>query len=81
MDTASSLERESRFGLRRFEVCDNVDLETVLMEYESFYFVKFQKYPKLTKKLSEQGGCVELFHYFNASLLHLICSSNLYLAF
>ncbi|XP_026886936.1 katanin p60 ATPase-containing subunit A-like 2 isoform X2 [Electrophorus electricus] len=25
------------------------------MEYESFYFVKFQKYPKITKKLPEQG--------------------------
>ncbi|KAG5272328.1 hypothetical protein AALO_G00164250 [Alosa alosa] len=55
VDTANSLDKETRFGLRRFEVCDNVDLDTVLMEYESFYFVKFQKYPKLTKKLPEQG--------------------------
>lgn len=55
MDAASALERETHFGLRRFEVCDNVDLDTVLTEYESFYFVKFQKYPKLTKKLPEQG--------------------------
>ncbi|XP_062869917.1 katanin p60 ATPase-containing subunit A-like 2 [Trichomycterus rosablanca] len=55
VDTASTLEQESSFGLHRFEVCDNVDLETVLMEYESFYFIKFQKYPKLTKKLQEQG--------------------------
>lgn len=38
-------------------MCDNVDLDTVLMEYESFYFIKFQKYPKLTKKLPEQGKC------------------------
>ncbi|XP_047016811.1 katanin p60 ATPase-containing subunit A-like 2 isoform X2 [Ictalurus punctatus] len=54
-DAASALEKETNFGLRRFEVCDNVDLDTVLMEYESFYFIKFQKYPKLTKKLPEQG--------------------------
>ncbi|XP_031433290.1 katanin p60 ATPase-containing subunit A-like 2 isoform X2 [Clupea harengus] len=55
LDTANSLDKETRFGLRRFEVCDNVDLDTVLMEYESFYFIKFQKYPKLTKKIPEQG--------------------------
>ncbi|XP_026128889.1 katanin p60 ATPase-containing subunit A-like 2 isoform X1 [Carassius auratus] len=55
MDSAKALEKESSFALCRFEVCDNVDLETVLMEYESYYLVKFQKYPKLTKKLTEQG--------------------------
>ena len=26
------------------------------MEYESYYFVKFAKYPKITKKLSTQSG-------------------------
>uniref|UniRef100_A0A4W4GUV6 Katanin p60 ATPase-containing subunit A-like 2 n=1 Tax=Electrophorus electricus TaxID=8005 RepID=A0A4W4GUV6_ELEEL len=57
LDAANALEQETSFGLRRFEVCDNVDLDTILMEYESFYFVKFQKYPKITKKLPEQGRC------------------------
>uniref|UniRef100_A0A8C1HNR3 Katanin p60 ATPase-containing subunit A-like 2 n=1 Tax=Cyprinus carpio carpio TaxID=630221 RepID=A0A8C1HNR3_CYPCA len=55
LDSAKALEKESSFALCRFEVCDNVDLETVLMEYESYYLIKFQKYPKLTKKLTEQG--------------------------
>ncbi|KAG9263464.1 katanin p60 ATPase-containing subunit A-like 2 isoform X1 [Astyanax mexicanus] len=55
MDAASCLEQDTNFGLRRFEVCDNIDLDTILMEYESYYFIKFQKYPKLTKKLPEQG--------------------------
>nr|CQR66245.1 Katanin-like protein 2, isoform L1 [Mus musculus] len=50
MDAAKALEEETKLGLRRFEVCDNVDLETILMEYESYYFVKFQKYPKVVKK-------------------------------
>ncbi|OBS76058.1 hypothetical protein A6R68_17488, partial [Neotoma lepida] len=49
-NAANALEEESKLGLRRFEVCDNVDLETILMEYESYYFVKFQKYPKMVKK-------------------------------
>ncbi|XP_077099347.1 katanin p60 ATPase-containing subunit A-like 2 [Siphateles boraxobius] len=55
MDSAKALEKDSSFGLCRFEVCDNVDLDTVLVEYESYYFIKFQKYPKITKKLPEQG--------------------------
>ncbi|XP_057177898.1 katanin p60 ATPase-containing subunit A-like 2 isoform X2 [Triplophysa rosa] len=53
-DAAKALEKESSVSLCRFEVCDNVDLDTVLMEYESYYYIKFQKYPKLTKKLPEQ---------------------------
>lgn len=56
MDAATALEQDTHFGLRRFEVCDNIDLDTIVMEYESYYFIKFQKYPKLTKKLPEQGG-------------------------
>ncbi|XP_059974540.1 katanin p60 ATPase-containing subunit A-like 2 isoform X4 [Mesoplodon densirostris] len=53
IDAANALEQETKLGLRRFEVCDNVDLETILMEYESYYFVKFQKYPKIVKKASD----------------------------
>ncbi|XP_051659669.1 katanin p60 ATPase-containing subunit A-like 2 isoform X2 [Manacus candei] len=51
VDAANALEQETKLSLRGFEVCDNVDLETILMEYESYYFVKFQKYPKITKKV------------------------------
>ncbi|XP_023365984.1 katanin p60 ATPase-containing subunit A-like 2 isoform X3 [Otolemur garnettii] len=53
IDTANALEQETKLGLRHFEVCDNVDLETILMEYESYYFIKFQKYPKIVKKASD----------------------------
>ncbi|NWW70312.1 KATL2 protein, partial [Climacteris rufus] len=55
VDAANALEKETKLGLRGFEVCDNVDLETILMEYESYYFVKFQKYPKITKKVLDTG--------------------------
>ncbi|XP_023664385.1 katanin p60 ATPase-containing subunit A-like 2 [Paramormyrops kingsleyae] len=53
VEAAGALQQESSMCLRRFEVCDNVDLETILMEYESYYFIKFHKYPKLTKKVPE----------------------------
>ncbi|XP_029415958.1 katanin p60 ATPase-containing subunit A-like 2 isoform X2 [Nannospalax galili] len=56
IDAANALEEETKLGLRRFEVCDNIDLETILMEYESYYFIKFQKYPKMVKKASDTGN-------------------------
>lgn len=55
VESAQTLERETNLKLSRFEVCDNVNLETVLMEYEAYYHVKFNKYPKVTKKLVQNG--------------------------
>ncbi|KAM8960999.1 katanin p60 ATPase-containing subunit A-like 2 isoform 2-T2 [Pelodytes ibericus] len=56
VDSANALEHETKLGLRRFEVCDNIDLETILMEYESYYYIKFQKYPKVTKRTGDPDG-------------------------
>ncbi|XP_044132246.1 katanin p60 ATPase-containing subunit A-like 2 isoform X2 [Bufo gargarizans] len=58
VDSANALEQESKLNLRRFEVCDNIDLETILQEYESYYYVKFQKYPKITKKVGDNDSKV-----------------------
>ncbi|XP_044029016.1 katanin p60 ATPase-containing subunit A-like 2 isoform X3 [Siniperca chuatsi] len=52
---AVALDQETNGGVRRFEVCDNIDLEMVLMEYESYHYVKFQKYPKLIRRTAEPG--------------------------
>nr|XP_057906738.1 katanin p60 ATPase-containing subunit A-like 2 isoform X1 [Doryrhamphus excisus] len=52
---ALALDQEANGGVKKFEVCDNIDLEMVLMEYESYHFVKFQKYPKLIKRVVEPG--------------------------
>uniref|UniRef100_A0A2C9JJS6 Katanin p60 ATPase-containing subunit A-like 2 n=1 Tax=Biomphalaria glabrata TaxID=6526 RepID=A0A2C9JJS6_BIOGL len=56
LDSASNLSKETNLDIRRYEVCDNIDLETILMEYESYYFVRFSKYPKITKKVSPQSA-------------------------
>ncbi|KAJ8673618.1 hypothetical protein QAD02_004880 [Eretmocerus hayati] len=32
------------------EVCDNIDLDTILQEYSDYYFAKFNKHPKICKK-------------------------------
>ncbi|XP_055633948.1 katanin p60 ATPase-containing subunit A-like 2 [Toxorhynchites rutilus septentrionalis] len=33
-----------------FEVCDNIDLDTIYQEFCSYYFLKFGKQPKVVKK-------------------------------
>uniref|UniRef100_A0A8C5GZX5 Katanin p60 ATPase-containing subunit A-like 2 n=1 Tax=Gouania willdenowi TaxID=441366 RepID=A0A8C5GZX5_GOUWI len=53
---ALALDQETNGGMRRFEVCDNIDLEMVLMEYESYHFVKFQRFPKLIRRGTEAGA-------------------------
>lgn len=50
VDTANALEKEGGAGLTKYEVCDNIDLPTVLQEYESYHFVKFNRMPKIIKK-------------------------------
>ncbi|XP_013379501.1 katanin p60 ATPase-containing subunit A-like 2 [Lingula anatina] len=55
LESADTLSKETNIDLKRHEVCDNVDLATILMEYESYYFVKLGKYPKITKKLTQSA--------------------------
>ena len=55
LESANSLSKETNLDLTRYEVCDNIDLSTILMEYESYYYVKFNRYPKVTKKLTQSG--------------------------
>ncbi|XP_015763080.1 PREDICTED: katanin p60 ATPase-containing subunit A-like 2 [Acropora digitifera] len=50
VDTANALEKEGGVALTKYEVCDNIDLPTVLQEYESYHFVKFNRMPKIIKK-------------------------------
>lgn len=52
-ETAESLEQEAQLSAE-IELCDNVDLDIILQEYQSYYFVKFQKHPKITKKCEQQ---------------------------
>ena len=46
-----ALESESGVSLDRYEVCDNVDLLTIIQEYESYYSIKFNRPPKLIRKV------------------------------
>lgn len=49
INSVQSLIIEARLS-EDVQVCDNIDLETILLEYYDYYFAKFNKYPKVCKK-------------------------------
>ncbi|KAK9736229.1 ATPase family associated with various cellular activities (AAA) [Popillia japonica] len=50
LDTANSLAIEAQLT-NQFEVCDNIDLDIILQDYQSYYITKFNKPPKILKKI------------------------------
>ena len=40
-------------NLNKYDVCDNMDLPTVLHEYEAYYAIKFGHPPKITKRIKD----------------------------
>ncbi|CAG9764825.1 unnamed protein product [Ceutorhynchus assimilis] len=52
-ETAECLSREAQLD-SGYELCENVELEIILQEYQSYYYAKFQKYPKIVRKLNEE---------------------------
>ncbi|VDN09624.1 unnamed protein product, partial [Dibothriocephalus latus] len=52
LQAAEALTNETNLDFASYEICDNIDLDTILMDFESFYFVKFNKYPKISKKVA-----------------------------
>ncbi|KAI8033703.1 katanin p60 ATPase-containing subunit A-like 2 [Drosophila gunungcola] len=47
--SAESLKTEGRLS-EEYELCDNIDLDAMYLEYASFFNMKFGKYPKILKK-------------------------------
>jgi katanin p60 ATPase-containing subunit A1 len=43
-----------------FTVCDNVDLETIYLEFSSYYSIKFGKKPRFVKKSEQQQNSQKL---------------------
>ena len=53
VEAAERLNHESNGIASKFGVADNIDLNLILSEYESYYEMRFDRKPKLVKKLSE----------------------------
>ncbi len=53
IESAERLQKEAGIVCDRFEVADNLDLALILSEYESYYELKFDKKPKIVRKLKD----------------------------
>ncbi|KAG5509579.1 hypothetical protein JKF63_06284 [Porcisia hertigi] len=53
--TLQALQQESRISLAQFSVADNVDLLSVVQEYEEYYAVRYQRAPKLYRARGGHG--------------------------
>ena len=51
IESAERLQTEGGISLQNVDAADNIDLLNVLQEYEDFYEIRFQRRPKLTRKL------------------------------
>ncbi|XP_017466642.1 PREDICTED: katanin p60 ATPase-containing subunit A-like 2 [Rhagoletis zephyria] len=49
--SAEALKNEARLPADEYELCDNIDLDAIYLEYASYYHLKFGKYPKIVRKL------------------------------
>lgn len=53
VEAAERLQHEAGTFINKFEVADNVDMSLVMSEYEAYYEMRFDKKPKLVRKLKE----------------------------
>ncbi|XP_011869416.1 PREDICTED: katanin p60 ATPase-containing subunit A-like 2 [Vollenhovia emeryi] len=53
-NSAESLFKEAQLS-RDIHVCDNIDLETIILEYIDYHYAKYNRYPKLCRK-AEPGS-------------------------
>lgn len=58
-ESADVLANEAQLS-SQFEVCDNIDLDIMYQDYESFYITKFNKSPKIVKKSNQELKQTEL---------------------
>ncbi|XP_044263590.1 katanin p60 ATPase-containing subunit A-like 2 [Tribolium madens] len=59
LSVAEVLQNETQTGIY-YQVCDNIDLEIILQEYQSYYYTKFQKQPKILRKTTENEKVIPL---------------------
>lgn len=49
---ANTLQKEAKLQ-QDYEICDNVDLDSIYLEYLSYFKIKFGKYPQVIKKIKD----------------------------
>jgi katanin p60 ATPase-containing subunit A1 len=60
VEAAERLQHEAGNVICKFEVADNVDFGLILGDYESYYEMRFDRKPKLVRKLKDGEECSRL---------------------
>jgi len=55
-ETVRQIQAETNVSLEKVEVADNIDLASIVTEYEDFYEMRFGRKPKLTRKALGGGS-------------------------
>lgn len=66
-EAAKMLEQETNLNLNKYHVCDNVNLETIILDFEAYYHIKFNRYPKLIKKIESSETSIKQYGKLSAS--------------
>lgn len=53
VESAERLQHETNGLTTKYAVADNIDLTNILIDYENYYEIRFDKKPKLTRKLGD----------------------------
>ena len=56
IDAVTKIQQESNISLEKWDTADNIDLYMVMLQYEQSYEMKFNKPPKLVKKVDNSAG-------------------------
>ncbi|CAG7816805.1 unnamed protein product [Allacma fusca] len=59
VDTAGSLAAECSLNLELYTICENIDLNSIFIEFEAYYNLRFQRYPQYFKKSVSPSGSSE----------------------
>eukprot|EP01038_Epipyxis_sp_PR26KG_P015837 gene15837-21458_t len=53
IDTSERLQHETNYLVNKYSIADNIDLGLIMSEYEVYYEMRYDKKPKIAKKLNE----------------------------
>lgn len=56
LESCQRLQQESGLSLKKVQAADNIDLLSILQEFENYYDIKFGKPPKLTRRFNPSNS-------------------------
>ena len=55
-EISAKLNEDSGLDLDQYELADNIDLYQIVREYEDYFFLRFNKYPKFINKVNDSSN-------------------------